>query len=157
MDAFDALLFILNKCATRLNSFNKTCYFSSAACGGPHGDRHSQCSLLSVLLVGAWLLWWAGSVPGLLCDPLPSVALLDADVVPLQEAICCRSSVETVTMHSSEGSEAAAAHELFMRDSDFMAGAWAVECTASESRNVPISRCRAGTHSARFSVVETMH
>lgn len=96
-------------------------------------------------------------MPGLLCDPLPSVPLLDADVVPLQEAICCRSSVETVTMHSSEGSEAAAAHELFMRDSDFMAGVWAAECTASESRNVPISRCRTGTRSAEFAVVEKMN
>lgn len=73
-------------------------------------------------------------MPGLLCDPLPRVALLDVDVVPLQEAICCRSSVETVTMHSSEGSEAAAAHELFMRDRDFMAGVWAVEWTVDKSR-----------------------
>lgn len=96
-------------------------------------------------------------MPGLLCDPRPSVALPDADAVPLQEAICCRSSVETVTMHSSEGSEAAAAHELFMRDSDFMAGAWAVECTASESRNVPISRCSGEGHSAaQLALVETM-
>lgn len=59
------------------------------------------------------------------------MALLDVDAVPLQEAICCRSSVETVTMHSSEGSEAAAAHELFRRGPtlcrDFMAGVWAVK------------------------------
>lgn len=96
-------------------------------------------------------------MPGLLCDPLPSVALPDADVVPLQEAICWRSSVEMVTMHSSEGSEAAAAHELFMRDSDFMAGAWAIECTASESRNLPISHYSSGTHSAEFTLVEMMH
>lgn len=70
-------------------------------------------------------------MPGLLWEPLLRVALLDVDVVPLQEAICCRSSVETVTMHSSEGSEAAAAHELFMREptlcKDFMTGVWAVE------------------------------
>lgn len=59
------------------------------------------------------------------------MALLDVDAVPLQEAICCRSSVETVTMHSSEGSEAAAAQELFMRGPtlcrDFKAGMWAVK------------------------------
>lgn len=70
-------------------------------------------------------------MPGLLWEPLLRVALLDVDVVPAQEAICCRSSVETVTMHSSEGSEAAAAHELFMREPtlcrDFMTGVWAVE------------------------------
>lgn len=69
-------------------------------------------------------------MPGLLWDPLVRVARLDV-VVPLQEAICCRSSVDTVTMHSSEGSEAAAAHELCMREPtlcrDFMAGVWAVE------------------------------
>lgn len=73
---------------------------------------------------------WEGSVPGLLWDPLVRVARLDV-VVPLQEAICCRSSVDTVTMHSSEGSEAAAAHELCMREPtlcrDFMTGVWAVE------------------------------
>lgn len=73
---------------------------------------------------------WEGSVPGLLWDPLVRVARLDV-VVPLQEAICCRSSVDTVTMHSSEGSEAAAAHELCMREPtlcrEFMTGVWAVE------------------------------
>lgn len=69
-------------------------------------------------------------MPSLLWEPLLRVALLDV-VVPLQEAICCRSSVDTVTMHSSEGSEAAAAHELCIREPtlcrDFTAGAWAVE------------------------------
>lgn len=75
-------------------------------------------------------------MPGLLWDPLLRVALLDVDVVLFQEAICCRSSVETVTMHSSEGSEAAAAHELFMREPtlcrDFMTGVWAVEWMVDE-------------------------
>ena len=95
----------------------------------PHGDWHLQCSLFSVLFVEGCPLW-EGSVPGLLWDPLVRVARLDV-VVPLQEAICCRSSVDTVTMHSSEGSEAAAAHELCMREPtlcrDFMTGVWAVE------------------------------
>lgn len=93
-------------------------------------DGHSQCSLFSVLFAGL-CLFREGSVPGLLWDPLLRVALLDVDAVLLQEAICCRSSVETVTMHSSEGSEAAAAHELFMRGPtlcrDFKAGMWAVK------------------------------
>lgn len=97
-----------------------------------HGleDGYSQCSLFSVLFAGL-CPFREGSVPGLLWDPLLRVALLDVDAVPPQEAICCRSSVETVTMHSSEGSEAAAAHELFMRGPtlcrDFMAGVWAVK------------------------------
>lgn len=82
-----------------------------------------------MLFVGRCPLW-GGSVPGLLWEPLPMVALLDV-VVPLQEAICCRSSVDTVTMHSSEGSEAAAAHELCMREPTlcrvFMADVLAVE------------------------------
>lgn len=69
-------------------------------------------------------------MPGLLWETLLRVALLDDDV-PLQEAICCLSSVDTVTMHSSEGSEAAAAHELCMWEPmpcrDFTAGVWAVE------------------------------
>lgn len=69
-------------------------------------------------------------MPGLLWEPRLRVALLDV-VVPLQEAICCRSSVDTVTMHSSEGSDPAAAHELCMREPtlcrDFMAGVWAAE------------------------------
>lgn len=95
-----------------------------------HEDGHSQCSLFSVLFAGL-CPFREGSVPGLLWDPLLRVALLDVDAVPLQEAICCRSSVETVTMHSSEGSEAAAAHELFRRGPtlcrDFMAGVWAVK------------------------------
>lgn len=67
-------------------------------------------------------------MPGLLWEPLLRVPLLHV-VVPLQEAICCRSSVDTVTMHSSEGSEAAAAHELCMREPrlcrDLAAGVWA--------------------------------
>lgn len=100
----------------------------------PHEDWHLQCSLFSVLFVGGCPLW-EGSAPGLLWDPLPRVALLDA-VVPLQEAICCRSSVDTVTMHSSDGSEAAAAHELCMREPtpcrDFMTGVWAVEWMVDE-------------------------
>lgn len=74
-------------------------------------------------------------MPGLWWLPLPRVALLDV-VVPLQEAICCRSSVDTVTMHSSEGSEAAAAHELCMQAPtlcrDFKAGVWAVEWMVEE-------------------------
>lgn len=93
-------------------------------------DGHSQCSLFSVLFAGL-CPFREGSVPGLLWDPLLRVALLDVDAVPLQEAICWRSSVETVTMHSSEESEAAAAHELFMRGPtlcrDFKAGVWAVK------------------------------
>lgn len=64
-------------------------------------------------------------MPGLLWELLLRVAMPD-DVVPLQEAICCLSSVDTVTMHSSEGSEAAAAHELCMWEPmslrDFIAG-----------------------------------
>lgn len=71
---------------------------------------------------------WVCSVPGLLWEPRLRVALLDV-VVPLKEAICWRSSVDTVTMHSSEGSEATAAHELGMREPrlcrDFTAGVWA--------------------------------
>lgn len=93
-------------------------------------DGHSQCSLFSVLFAGL-CPFREGSVPGLLWDPLLRVALLDVDAVPLQEAICWRSSVETVTMHSSEGSEAADAHELFMRGPtlcrDFKDGVWAVK------------------------------
>lgn len=114
-----------------------------------HEDGHSQCSLFSVLFVG-------GSVPSLLWEPLLSVALLDV-VVPLQEAICCRSSVDTVTMHSSEGSEAAAAHELCIREPtlcrDFTAGVWAGEldggwwCLAEDTNEK--SRC--GSPS-RFSI-----
>lgn len=73
---------------------------------------------------------WESSALGLLWEPLPRVALPD-DVVPLQEAICCLSSVDTVTMHSSEGCGAAAAHGLCMWEPmlcmDFVAGAWAVE------------------------------
>lgn len=106
----------------------------SVLCIGPQEARYLQCSLFSVLFVGGCPLW-EGSVPALLWEPLPRVALLDV-VVPLQEAICCRSSVDTVTMHSSEGSEAAAAHELCMREPtlcrDFAAGAWAAERMADE-------------------------
>ena len=62
---------------------------------------------------------------------------LPDDVVPLQEAICCLSSVDTVTMHSSEGSEAAAAHEPCMWEPmpcrDFIAAVWAVEWVANKS------------------------
>lgn len=104
-------------------------------CTDAHEDDHSQCSLFSMLFAGG-CPFREGSVPGLLWDPLLRVALLDVDVAPLQEAICCRSSVETVTMHSSEGSEAAAAHELFMREPtlcrDFMAGVWAVKLMIDE-------------------------
>lgn len=76
-------------------------------------------------------------MPSLLCEPLLRVALPDV-VVPLQEAICCRSSVDTVTMHSSEGSEAAAAHELCIREPTlcrgFAAGVWAVEWMVEDGK-----------------------
>lgn len=95
----------------------------------PFEDEHSQCSLFSVPFVEGCPLW-EGSMPALLFEPLLRVALLD-DVVPLQDAICCCSSVDTLTMHSSEGSEGAAAHELCMWEPmpcrDFMAGVWAIE------------------------------
>lgn len=100
----------------------------------PHEDYYLQCSLFSVQFVEGCPLW-EGSVPGLLWEPLLRVALPD-DVVPLQEAICCLSSVDTVTMHSSEGSEAAAAHELCMWAPmlcrDFIAGVWAIEWMVEE-------------------------
>lgn len=55
------------------------------------------------------------------------MGLLD-EAVPLQEAMCCRSRVDTDTMHSAEGSEAAAAHELCMWvPTPCEAGAWAAE------------------------------
>lgn len=75
-------------------------------------------------------------MPGLLWEPLLRVVLPD-DVVPLHEAICCLSSVDTVTMHSLEGSEAAAAHVLCtwepMPCGDFVAGVWAVEWMVDEN------------------------
>lgn len=94
-----------------------------------------QCSLLSVPLVEGCLLW-EKSVPGLLWEPLLRVARPD-DAVPFQEAICCLSSVDTVTMHSLEGSEAAAAHELWMWElmpcRDFVADVWAVKWIVQEN------------------------
>lgn len=72
---------------------------------------------------------------------------LPEDVVPLHEAICCLSSVDTVTMHSSDGSEAAAAHELCMWEPmefrGFAAVVWAVERAfgeASEGEIMTFSR-----------------
>lgn len=106
----------------------------SSAHSHPRAAWYLQCSRFSVPFIGGCPLLM-GSVPGLLWEPLPRVALLDA-VVPLQDAICCRSSVDTVTMHSSEGSEAAAAHELCMREPTlcrgFMTGVWAAEWVVDE-------------------------
>lgn len=93
-------------------------------------------------------------MPGLLWEPLLRVALPD-DAVPLQEAICCLSNVDTVTMHSLEGSEAAAAHELWMWELmpciDFVADVWAVEYIVDE--NIRKNDTKIGRHDIKLALL----